>query len=170
MFVFTLNFEMLNFERLSFDMLSVFMLSVMPPLFIRNTETFSSKKIIKTNFGQHGSQEMKPLVCFHPFVTSRNANWRGRLSTVDLLIKVTCFVKLLLIFAILKRADLNQLVRGGQMYWGFPFSKGSLVALQHGLVILWLLKATSWFTIFLTGSCLIKRFAAVIFNLVSACV
>ncbi len=26
-------------------------------------------------------------------LTSGNANWRGRLSTVDLLIKVACFVK-----------------------------------------------------------------------------
>jgi len=29
-------------------------------------------------------------------------------------------------FAISKAADLNWLVRGGQLYWVFPFRKGSL--------------------------------------------
>jgi len=27
-----------------------------------------------------------------------------------------------------KVADLNQLVQGGQLYWAFPFSKGSLLS------------------------------------------
>ncbi len=39
-----------------------------------------------------------------------NTNWRGRrLSTLDILIKV---------------ADLNSLVQGGQLYWAFPLSFG----------------------------------------------
>ncbi len=30
-------------------------------------------------------------------------------------------------FPISKEVDLNKLVQGGQLYWAFPFSKGSLV-------------------------------------------
>jgi hypothetical protein len=30
-------------------------------------------------------------------------------------------------FAITKAVDLNWLVQGGQQYWAFPFSKGSLI-------------------------------------------
>jgi hypothetical protein len=40
-------------------------------------------------------------------VRARNANLGGRLSTVDPLIKVACFVKRGIIFSILKWADLN---------------------------------------------------------------
>ncbi len=32
-------------------------------------------------------------------------------------------------FAMPKAAGLNELVQGGQLYWAFPFSKGSLVIL-----------------------------------------
>ena len=49
---------------------------------------------------------------------AEKTNWRRLPNTVDLLIKVACVVK---------GADLNQLVQGGQLYWDFPFSKGSLV-------------------------------------------
>ncbi len=53
-------------------------------------------------------------------------NWRESLSTVDLLVKATCFVK--------KRkpnaANLNWLVQGGQWYYAFPLSKGSLEAMS----------------------------------------
>jgi hypothetical protein len=34
-------------------------------------------------------------------------------------------------FAKSKAADLNQLVQGVQLYWTFPFSKGSLLELKH---------------------------------------
>jgi hypothetical protein len=41
-------------------------------------------------------------------------------------------------FAISKAADLNQLVQGGQLYWAFPFSKGSLVwYLRLRLLLQW---------------------------------
>jgi len=52
----------------------------------------------------------------------------GRLGTVDLLIKVAYFVKNVNhIFNIKKELiDLNKLVQGGQLYWAFPFSKGSV--------------------------------------------
>jgi len=40
----------------------------------------------------------------------------GVLSTVDLLVKVACFVNKNIMFAISKAADLNKLVQGGQLY------------------------------------------------------
>jgi hypothetical protein len=58
-----------------------------------------------------------------------NTIWRGRLNTVDLLIKVTCFVKKRkIIFSIVKAVDPNWLVQGqgGQLYRALPFSKTSL--------------------------------------------
>ncbi len=48
------------------------------------------------------------------------------LSTIDLLIKVACFVKNQVMFALSKAANLIKLGQGGQLYWAFPFSKGSL--------------------------------------------
>ncbi len=54
-----------------------------------------------------------------------NPYWRGILSTVDLLIKEASFVKKINNTINLKWADPN-LVQGGQLYWAFPFSKGSL--------------------------------------------
>ncbi len=48
-----------------------------------------------------------------------NTNWRRGLSTVELLIKVPCFVKKQILFALWKGADLNLLVRGGQLYRAF---------------------------------------------------
>jgi len=38
------------------------------------------------------------------------------LSTVDLLIALACFIKKQVMSALSKAADLNQLVRGGQLY------------------------------------------------------
>jgi hypothetical protein len=63
-----------------------------------------------------------------------NTNWGGRLSTVDLLIKVACFVEMEIIFPIYKGAYLNQLVQGGQLYLAFQLSKISLVKLYHGII------------------------------------
>ncbi len=62
------------------------------------------------------------------FVTHwpRNPNWRGRHSTVDLLNEVVCFVKDVKMSKFSKATYLNWLVLGGQSYWSFPFSKGSL--------------------------------------------
>jgi hypothetical protein len=40
----------------------------------------------------------------------------GMLSAVDLLIDVACFVKEVTNIFTIKRADLNKLVRGGQLY------------------------------------------------------
>ena len=34
-------------------------------------------------------------------------------------------------FSILKAADLNDLVQGGQLYWAFPFTKGSMMKFIH---------------------------------------
>ncbi len=62
-------------------------------------------------------------------VSPGSANWGGRLSTVDLLIKAACFVKKVNNIFKEKGADLNLLVHGGQLYWAFPFSKTSLVSL-----------------------------------------
>ncbi len=56
-----------------------------------------------------------------------NTNWSGRLIAVELLIKVACFVKKYVMFVILKAANLNLLIQGGQSCWAFPFSKDSLV-------------------------------------------
>ncbi len=41
--------------------------------------------------------------------------------------KRSLFCKKVNIFCIIKAADLNYLVQGGQRYWSFPSSKGSLV-------------------------------------------
>jgi hypothetical protein len=46
----------------------------------------------------------------------RDALLRGRLSTVDRLNKVVCFVISIEIFSISKGAGLNELVQGGQLY------------------------------------------------------
>jgi len=49
-------------------------------------------------------------------LASGNTNWRGRLSTVDLLISVACFVKKQIMLSITKAAHLNRLVKGGKLY------------------------------------------------------
>ncbi len=46
----------------------------------------------------------------------RNPYWRGRLSTVDLLIKIG-FKKKKFIVSVWKVADLNWVILGGQPYW-----------------------------------------------------
>jgi len=71
--------------------------------------------------------EAATLVCFKGTTnmdtpTSGNTNWRGRLSMIDLLIKVACFVKKLIMFNI--NSNWCKLVQGGQLYWAFPFSSG----------------------------------------------
>ena len=48
----------------------------------------------------------------------------GRLSTVDLLIKVDCFIKK--VYNSFNITNLNRLLLGGQLYWAFPLSKTSL--------------------------------------------
>ncbi len=58
---------------------------------------------------------------------SGNTNLRERLSTIDLLIKVACFLTRVITFLNIKQNDMNELVQGGQPYWAFPFSKTSLV-------------------------------------------
>jgi hypothetical protein len=54
---------------------------------------------------------------------------RGRLSTVDLLITISCFVNKENMVLVLKAADLNQLLQGDQLNLSFHFSKDSLVEL-----------------------------------------
>jgi hypothetical protein len=49
------------------------------------------------------------------------------LSTVDLLIKVACFVNKVRNIFTMKGANINWLVQGGQLYRAFLFSKTSLV-------------------------------------------
>jgi hypothetical protein len=56
-----------------------------------------------------------------------NTNWGGRLSTLDLLIRVACFVKNLNNIFNIKGGNQNWLVQGGQPYRAFPFCKTSLV-------------------------------------------
>ncbi len=56
-----------------------------------------------------------------------NTNLGGRLSTVDLLIKLACFGKNVNNIFCKKGAKLNLLVQGGQQYWAFPFSETSQV-------------------------------------------
>ncbi len=58
-----------------------------------------------------------------------NPYWRERLSTVDLLIRIGCFVKLKNVVSVRKAADMSKKAQGGQPYWSFPFSKDSLVEL-----------------------------------------
>jgi hypothetical protein len=59
------------------------------------------------------------------------------LSTINLLIKVTCFVNNLNYIFNINGADLNKLVQGGQLYLAFPFSKVSLVQdmLSHSYLV-----------------------------------
>ncbi len=63
---------------------------------------------------------------FLTMIRPGNTHWRERANTVDLLIKVACFCKKVM-FTMPKAADLNEQVQGGQLYWAFHFSKGSLV-------------------------------------------
>jgi hypothetical protein len=62
-------------------------------------------------------------VACRPNDTAGKPYWRGRLSTIDLPIKVAW---LALKTSILKGTDLSWLVLGGQPYWAIPFSKASL--------------------------------------------
>jgi hypothetical protein len=56
---------------------------------------------------------------------ARNTNKRGRLSTLDLLIKVACFVKKInIMFNAQRLSKLGN--KGGQWYSVFPFSKASM--------------------------------------------
>ncbi len=55
-----------------------------------------------------------------------NANWGGRLSTADLLIKVDCFIKKIHNLFNIERNWSKLVIQGGQLYWAFPFSKTSL--------------------------------------------
>ncbi len=48
-------------------------------------------------------------------------------GTVDLLIKIGCFVKKENLVSVWKAPDLNLWVQGGQPYWYLPFSKASLI-------------------------------------------
>ncbi len=52
----------------------------------------------------------------HMSVLPGNTYRREKLSTIDLLLKVACFVKVLTMFTILKATHLNRLVLGGQLY------------------------------------------------------
>jgi hypothetical protein len=54
--------------------------------------------------------------CKHPLIVEPGkTNWGGRLSTVDLLIKITCFEKNANNVSNLKGAYLNELVQGDQL-------------------------------------------------------
>ncbi len=53
-----------------------------------------------------------------------NSDWRGRLCTIDLLIKVACFVRKVNNIFTINWADAHWLVQGGQPYLIFPFHKG----------------------------------------------
>ncbi len=48
--------------------------------------------------------------------TVENSYCRGRVRTVDLLIKIGCFIKKKNLVSVWKAADLNSLVQGGQLY------------------------------------------------------
>ncbi len=58
-----------------------------------------------------------------------NTNWSGRHNAVHLLFKLEQ-----------KWADLNKSVQGGQLYWSFPFSKGSLQKVNIAKCSIWLRK------------------------------
>jgi hypothetical protein len=49
-------------------------------------------------------------------VWAGNTNWGGRLSTVDLLVKVVCFVKNVNNIFNINGTDQNKLIQGGQLY------------------------------------------------------
>ncbi len=57
---------------------------------------------------------------------SGNPHYNGRLSTLDLLIKITCLVKKKKIFFSIKTAVPNYFMKGSQLNWYFPFSKDSV--------------------------------------------
>jgi hypothetical protein len=67
------------------------------------------------------------LLSFQGLVRLGNTILRGRFSTIDLLIKVACFVKNNICSIKRSWSGLNSLVQGGQLYWAFPFSNSSLV-------------------------------------------
>jgi hypothetical protein len=54
------------------------------------------------------------------YLTAGNTYWKERLSTVDLLINIGCFIKKRSMFKVWKATHLNELVQGGQLYWSFP--------------------------------------------------
>ncbi len=62
---------------------------------------------------------------------SGNSNWKGRLSSVDLTIKVACFVKKYVMFAISKGAELH----GGQMYLALSPVRVSFQNLQQASLL-----------------------------------
>ncbi len=55
-----------------------------------------------------------------------NSGWKGRISTIDLLTNLACYVKKEIMIPLSKAAYLNKLLEGGQLYWAFPFSKDSV--------------------------------------------
>jgi hypothetical protein len=61
------------------------------------------------------------------WLRSGKTNCRGRLRTVDLLIKVACLVITVNNIFNLKGAYINELVQGGQQFCALPFSKTSLL-------------------------------------------
>jgi hypothetical protein len=66
------------------------------------------------------------LTIYYPRACEEKPYWRGMVSTVDLLIKMGCFVKKKNKVSILKAADLDKLWQGGQQYCSFPISEDSL--------------------------------------------
>jgi hypothetical protein len=58
----------------------------------------------------------KSQVCEPTKASAKKPYLSKWLSTIDLLIKVACFVKMQIMFALSKTADQNYLVQGGQLY------------------------------------------------------
>jgi hypothetical protein len=72
--------------------------------FVIRTDQHQRKTFTMLDFRMEG-QGFETFVSCHISHRQRNANGRGRLSTVGLLIEVACFVKKM--FEISKAADLN---------------------------------------------------------------
>ncbi len=74
---------------------------------------------------RHKHTSMSPLLSY-PVQNNENrclpgkSYWRGRLSMIDPLIKLTCFCKKVKKNCNSKAADLSQLIQGGKLYWAFP--------------------------------------------------
>ncbi len=66
------------------------------------------------------------VCCLHEYTTAGNPYWRGKISTIDLLVLTSSNQLLLILKLYFSHLQNNLSYCGGQSYWAFPFSKGSL--------------------------------------------
>ena len=111
-----------NFRFLRLSQNSQLTIEKMSPLSVAPKMCFTGVKIYYINLKK--LPRTNALAYFHRisvtrkcYLRSGNPYWSGRFSTVDLLIKIGCFVKIKNIVSVWKATDLSYLVQGGQTYW-----------------------------------------------------